>query len=181
MPGPPDPQAGRDVADLDRHAGHHASGLYDGRAMRLEPLYRVEFAYPDGWSVELTGEHGTEWQDFYLAEGACAGRVEGRMRGANHPRRRVDGTYCPDFQGVIETRDGGIVMFDWRGYGRAYPVGARQIVLAATHLSEDEPYRWLNDVVCVGAGEVRTRADGSGPDLVIDVAELVWEPPGDSS
>jgi len=103
------------------------------------------------------------------------------MRGANHPRRRVDGTYCPDFQGVIETGDGATVMFDWRGYGRAYPVGARQIVLTATHLCEDERYRWLNDVVCVGAGEVRTRPDGSGPDLVVDVAELVWEQPGDGS
>ena len=57
------------------------------------------------------------------------------MRGANHPRRRTDGTYCPDFQGVIETGDGAEVMFDWRGYGRAYPVGARQIVLTATHLA----------------------------------------------
>ena len=72
-------------------------------------------------------------------------------------------------------------MFDWRGYGRAYPVAARQIVLTATHLCEDEPYRRLNDVVCVGAGEVRTRPDGNGVDLVIDVAELVWEPPGDAA
>ena len=32
-------------------------------------------------------------------------------------------------------------------------------------------HRWLNDVVCVGTGEVR-------PDhLLIDVAELIWEPP----
>ena len=35
--------------------------------MRLEPLYRVEFTYPEGWSIELAGEHGTQWQDFYLA------------------------------------------------------------------------------------------------------------------
>jgi hypothetical protein len=37
--------------------------------MRLEPLYRVEFTYPQGWSIEL----------------ACTGRIAGRMRGANHP------------------------------------------------------------------------------------------------
>ena len=67
------------------------------------------------------------------------------MRGANHPRRRVDGTYCPDFQGVVETDDGAEVMFDWRGYGRAYPAGRRQIVVTGTHLSADERYRWLND------------------------------------
>jgi hypothetical protein len=39
--------------------------------MRLEPLYRAEFTYPEGWSVELAGDHGREWQDFYLAEGTC--------------------------------------------------------------------------------------------------------------
>ena len=39
-----------------------------------------------------------------------------------------------------------------------------------THVSDNERYRWLNDVVCVGAGEVR-------PDrLLIDVAELIWQP-----
>jgi hypothetical protein len=149
--------------------------------MRLEPLYHVEFVYPEGWSIELAGDHGSEWQDFYLAEGTCTGRIAGRMRGANHPRRRPDGTYCPDFQGVIVTADGAEVMFDWRGYGRAYPVGARQIVLTATHLAQDDRYRWLNDVVCVGTGEVRTPEDGNGVDLVIDVAELIWEPPGDGS
>jgi hypothetical protein len=47
----------------------------------------------------------------------------------------------PDFQGVIETVDGAEVLFDDRGYGRAYPVGRRQIVTSATHLSEDERYR----------------------------------------
>ena len=80
---------------------------------------------------------------------------------------------------MIETADGAAVFFDWRGYGRAYPPGRRQIVLAATHLADDDRYRWLNDVVCVGSGEVRSRPDGEGPDLVIDVAELIWEPPSD--
>ena len=182
MLGPPDPEAGGDVADHGGHGAHRDRwGRYDGRAVKLEPLYHVEFVYPEGWSIELAGDHGSEWQDFYLAEGTCTGRVPGRMRGANHPRRRTDGTYCPDFQGVIVTADGAEVMFDWRGYGRAYPVGARQIVLTATHLAQDERYRWLNDVVCVGVGEVRTPAEGDGADLVIDVAELVWEPPGDGS
>ncbi len=147
--------------------------------MRLEPLYRAEFAYPEEWDVELAGEHGTEWQHFFLAEGLCTGRLAGRLRGANHPRRRTDGTFCPDFQGVIETGDGAAVLFDWRGYGRSYPAGRRQIVLAATHLCDDARYRWLNDVVCAGTGEVRARRDGSGSDLVLEVAELIWEPPAD--
>ena len=144
--------------------------------MRLEPLYSVSFTYPEGWSVELRGEYGAEWQDLYIAEGTCSGRLAGRMRGANHPRRRADGTYCPDFQGVIETQDGAQVMFDWRGYGRAYPAGRRQIVVTGIHLSEDERYRWLNDSVSVGTGEVRSRPDDDGVDLVIEFAELAWEP-----
>jgi hypothetical protein len=137
--------------------------------MRLEPLYRMEFHYPQGWSVDLA-EDGTESQHLYLAEGRCEGRVTGRLAGVNHPRRRGDGTFCPDFHGVISAGDGATVLFECGGYGRAYPQGARQIVCWLTHLSDDPRYRWLNDVVCMGTGEV-------GPDqLFIDVAELVWEP-----
>jgi hypothetical protein len=62
-----------------------------------------------------------------------------------------------------------------RGYGRAYPAGRRQVVATVTHLSHDERYRWLNDAVCVQVGEVRSRP-GLGVELVIDTAELIWEP-----
>lgn len=159
--------------------------------MRLDPLYRVRFRYPEGWSVSLTGTDGTESQHFYFAEGRCEGRITGRLRGANHPHRRTDHTFRPDFQGVIETDDGAVIMFDQRGYGRAYPVDRRQIVASATHLSDDDRYSWLNDVVCVAVGEVRTlTAGGEGGgkqgvtikpviELVLDVAELVWEPIAD--
>jgi hypothetical protein len=46
------------------------------------------------------------------------------------------------------------------------------------HLADREPYRRLNDAVCVCVGEVRAASDPGqpGPDLVIDVAELIWEP-----
>ena len=46
------------------------------------------------------------------------------------------------------------------------------------HLTDREPCSQLNDVVCVCAGEVRAPGDQGqpGPDLVVDVAELVWEP-----
>ena len=118
---------------------------------------------------------GAEGAHLYIAEGRAEGAVEGRFRGLNHPRRRGDGTFEPDFQGVVETGDGAVLLVDIRGYGRAYPLGRRQIVVAITHLSDDERYRRLNDVVCVGVGEVRSQADGD-TELVIDVAELVWEP-----
>ena len=138
--------------------------------MRLEPLYRMVFNYPHEWSVAV-GAEGTESQNLFLAEGRCDGRISGPMRGANHPRRRGDGTFCPDLHGVISTDDGATVLFQCGGYGRTYPVGARQIVCWLTHVCDDERYRRLNDVVCVGTGEVRPAG------LVIDVAELMWEPP----
>ena len=144
--------------------------------MRLQPLYRLRFGYPEGWEVRFGNElDGTESAHLYLAEGRAEGAVEGRFRGLNHPRRRGDGTFEPDFQAVVETGDGAVLLVEIRGYGRAYPLGRRQIVAAVTHLSDDERYRRLNDVLCVGVGEVRSQADGD-VELVIDVAELVWEP-----
>jgi hypothetical protein len=144
--------------------------------VRLEPLYRATFHYPESWYVELEGERGAESEHFLIAEGRCEGRLAGRLRGANHPHRRVDGAYLPDFQGVVEADDGARVLFDYRGIGRTYPDPRRQVVGFATHAAGDERYRWLNDVVAAIAGEVRPRNDGSGTDIVLDVAELVWEP-----
>jgi len=70
-------------------------------------------------------------------------------------------------------------MFDYRGYGRAYPEEQRQVVATATHVSDDERYRRLNDVVCVICGEVRPLPEGAEVSIVLDVQELVWEAPGD--
>ena len=144
--------------------------------MRLEPLYRIRFTYPEGWEVGLEGG----WQQhLFLAEGRCEGSISGRFRGANFPlRRTVAGPYLPDFRAVIETDDGATVMFECHGYGRAHPAGRRQIVGSVLHLSDSERYRRLNDVVCVCVGEVRVPSDPDqeSSDLVLDVAELIWEP-----
>ena len=144
--------------------------------MRLTHLYRVRFTYPEGWEVELDGG----WQQhLYFADGRCEGTVAGRFRGVNFPLRRTpEGPFCPDLRGVIETDDGASIMFECHGYGRAYPAGRRQIVGSVLHLSDSDPYSRLNDVVCVCSGEVRTSNDSDlgGPDLVMDVAELIWEP-----
>jgi hypothetical protein len=142
--------------------------------VRLEPVYRATFWYPESWFVELEDERGVEAEHFFIAEGRCEGRVEGRLRGANHPHRRTDLTYVPDFQGVIEDDDGATVLFDYRGYGRAYPVERRQVVGFAKHFSSDERYKWLNDVVCALMGEVRPGEERT--EIVLDLAELVWEP-----
>ena len=50
--------------------------------------------------------------------------------------------------------------------------------MSATHLSEDERYRWLNDSLSVGVGEVRSQ-EGEPTELVIEWAEVVWEPLSD--
>ncbi|HET8779798.1 MAG TPA: hypothetical protein VFM66_06970 [Agromyces sp.] len=146
--------------------------------MRLEHLYGLRFTYPEGWAVDLEGG----WQQhFYLAEGTCEGGLTGRFRASNAPLRRTDdGPFQPDIRGVIETDDGATIMFESHGYGRAYPVGSRQIVGTVLHMSDHPEYRRLNDVVCVCVGEVRSRSESdAGPQLVLDVAELIWEPLGD--
>ena len=48
--------------------------------MRLEPLYRVTFRYPEAFRA------GDEL--LLIAQGRVEGRVEGRFRGANRARRR---------------------------------------------------------------------------------------------
>ena len=147
--------------------------------MRLEPLYRIRFTYPESWAVGLEGG----WQQlFFMAEGHCEGSVTGRFRGANFPRKEgAGGPFRPDFRAVIEADDGATIMVEWHGYGRACPPGRRQIVGTLFHLADREPYHRLNDVVCVSAGEVRAPRDPGqpGPDLVVDVAELIWEPIAD--
>lgn len=150
--------------------------------MRLEPLYRLRFVYPNSWETQLTGTLGAEEQHFFLAEGRAEGRITGRFRASNAPRRRADGTFTPAFHGVIETDDGATVYVEFHGYGRTYPAGRRQWLVAGIHLSDAAPYKWLNDAIVVGTGEVRwdtppvTDDPNASPDLVLDVAELIWEP-----
>jgi len=72
-------------------------------------------------------------------------------------------------------------MVEWHGHGRAHPPERRQIIGSVFHLADREPYSRLNDAVYVCAGEVRAPSGPgqTGPDLVIDVAELIWEPIAD--
>ncbi|HLN50489.1 MAG TPA: DUF3237 family protein [Thermoplasmata archaeon] len=164
--------------------------------MQLKPLYRLRFEYSRDWEVEVKGEQGSEQQLFLLAEGTVEGRIRGRFSGANYPRRRTDRTAVTDFRGAIETEDGAVIVVEYHGYGLAHTPAhdqvagpdRRQWVATATHLSDHKEYQWLNDVVCVGTGEVAARAGGTTPPgiglsapsqatLTLDVAELVWELP----
>ncbi|MFP5450471.1 MAG: hypothetical protein ACLGG9_01840, partial [Thermoleophilia bacterium] len=106
--------------------------------MRLEPLYRATFRYPDGGKgTLLEGEAGSEGHYFFVAEGTVEGRINGRLQGANHPRSRVDRSALPNIQGAIETADGAVIIFDWSGFARPNPPERRQIVVSATHVSGD--------------------------------------------
>ena len=157
--------------------------------MHLKLLYTVRFFYPEGWAVRLKDStepksNTTEEEHFYFAEGICDGRLAGEYRGANHPHRRIDKAFVMNLQGFIKTNDGALIMTNYKGYGRSYPIGRRQVVGAAWHVTDSEKYHWLNDTVCAIAGEVRAPT-GVPPErirqddvkLVFDVAEIVWEPP----
>lgn len=143
--------------------------------MRLEPLYRLTFRYTEEWGVGLGDDPSPAGAYFFIAEGRCSGSVTGRFRAANHPLRRADGTFLPDLQGIIDTDDGATIVLDMRGYGRAHPVGRRQVVVSLTHVSDDPRYSRLNDSLSVGCGEVR-RLSEEDTELFIDVRELIWEP-----
>jgi hypothetical protein len=143
--------------------------------VRLQSLYRCTFASTERWSVKLDGAGGTERQGFLLVEGRANGRLSGRLRAANSPRQRTDGTQTPDFRGVIVTHDGAAVYFAWHGYGRAAGGGPSQLLGSITHLSEDARYSWLNQAICVLTGEVRPQADDRF-EVVLEVSELIWEP-----
>jgi hypothetical protein len=125
--------------------------------MRLEPLYRLTFRYPESWRA------GTD--RFLIAEGSCEGRVSGRFRGANYARRAADG-YAPLLHGAIATDDGAEVLIALTGHGAPQ---AGRVVASVVHTAEGE-YAWLNETLGVVCGEVR------GREILLDVAELVWEP-----
>jgi hypothetical protein len=144
--------------------------------MRLEPLYRITFTTPEAWQVGVENANGTERQSFLIAEGRSEGRLSARYRGANFPRTRTDGALLPDFRGVLETDDGATVLFTWHGYAIPRPGSKLELVGTMTHVTDDQRYSRLNDVVCALAGELRPHVDGSGYEVVLDVAELIWEP-----
>jgi uncharacterized protein DUF3237 len=159
--------------------------------MQLKPLYTVRFFYPEGWEVKLrdpaeSSGATTEEEHFYFPQGRCEGTISGDYRGANHPHRRVDKTFAMNIQGFIKTDDGALIMTEYKGYGRTYPKGRRQVVGAAWHVTDSEKYRWLNDAVCAIAGEVRAPLDvppekikQADVKLIFSIAEIVWESPPD--
>jgi hypothetical protein len=130
--------------------------------VRLEPLYRLSFRYPESFR---SGD-----ERLLFAEGTADGRLAGRFRAANRAARLADGRYLPELQGAVTTADDATVLLRLVGYGRpdAEPVG--RVLGAIQHTCADDRYGWLDGTLGVVAGEVR------GREVVLDVAELVWEP-----
>ena len=143
--------------------------------MRLEPIYTVTFTTPEAWSVEVPSDAGVEGRSFLLAEGRSTGRLSARFRASNFPRKRADGALVPAFRGVLETDDGGVVLFEWQGLAVRGDTGTLRLLGSLVHITDHLHYRWLNDRVCAVEGEVRRRADGSGSDVVFEVSDMVWE------
>jgi len=127
--------------------------------MRLEPLYSATFTTPERWSVELPSAGAAGAQAFLIAEGRVTGRLAGRLRGADSPRRRSDGVLLPDFRGVVETDDGATVLFAWHGYTRAGSGGNRELVGSITHVSGEERYPMAEHVSRVLSGRLRPGED----------------------
>lgn len=130
--------------------------------MRLEPLYRLVFSYSESYRA------GDEW--LLVGEGRCEGRVSGRYRCVNRPRRRPDGTWVPDMDGAVETDDGATVLLRLTGRGEPEAEPTGRVVVTLRHVADDERYAWLDGAVCAAAGDVRDR------EIRLDVAEIVWEP-----
>jgi hypothetical protein len=143
--------------------------------MLLERLYTVTFTTPEAWSVEITADAGTEGRGFLLAEGRSTGRLSARYRAANFPRKRTDGALVPEFRGVLETDDGAAILFEWLGLAVRTGSGTRRLFGSLVHTTDDPRYCWLNDRVCAVEGEVRSRSDGSGSEVICEVSEMVWE------
>ena len=81
---------------------------------------------------------------------------------------------------MLETDDGGVVLFEWQGLAVSTDSGNRRLLGSLVHTSDDPRYRWLNDRVCAVEGEVRHGTDGA--EVVFEVSEMVWEgvPPASS-
>ena len=103
------------------------------------------------------------------------GRLSARYRAANFPRKRADGALVPEFRWVLETDDGGAILFEWQGLAVRSDSGRRRLLGSLVHTTDHPRYRWLNDRVCAVEGEVRPRTDASGSEVVFEVSEMVWE------
>lgn len=106
--------------------------------------------------------------------------VEPRLAGlkapwvwSNYPRRRTDGRMLPNVRGLITTRDGASILFEFRGRTIFEGDEPGRQNLVGWFESDNESYRWLNDLVCIAEGGI----SATGPDMVINVYAGIHELP----
>jgi hypothetical protein len=138
--------------------------------MRLDPLCELELAYRN--LVVISPYGGADGAAYGEGEGKAIGdRLNGTARWSNHPKRRGDGVFLPDAHGVIETDDGGTVLFHVRGRTLFEDESGRQN-LVLTFESESDSYRWLNHEVCVAEGVIDAERGAMHANVYVCVNEL---------
>ena len=125
--------------------------------MHLVPLCTMDLGYVGGFhSARPYGnEAGIGWG---IGDGTAAGdQLSGDVQWSNHPIRRGDGMMLPNLRGMVVTPDDHEVFFDLGGrttwVERVDETLGRQL-FAAFFESEAEPYKWLNDEVCIAEGVI---------------------------
>lgn len=133
--------------------------------MRLVPLFEGELRFDESTEVGFpaAGEDG-DWSGYVRGDGQVVGeRLSGELLWTNHPRRRADGVWLPDFQGVITTGDGVNLLFSLSGYnqgvGDPFGYDRRMATAALVLVAADERYRWVNSLFAVVEADVRPSAD----------------------
>jgi len=92
---------------------------------------------------------GQEGSGYGEGDGSIKGeRIKGAVRWVSHPRHRGDGSVLPNFDGIIKTDDGAIVLFKFQGK-TVWVHGMGRQLLSAIFETEDNRYKWLDDAFCV--------------------------------
>ena len=148
--------------------------------MRLEPLCMLDLEYddragvPDGGFVLVSPYAGGEGAGYGGGHGTARGeRLSGTVVWSNHPRRRSDGRMLPDAHGLILAPDGARIVFELRGRTVFEDPARGAQNLIGWFESDDEPYRWLNDVVCAAEGVIRMDTARAEIAVFVVVNELV--------
>ena len=145
--------------------------------MRLDYLCDMRITLDESQAQARRGG-GEEGSLFALGGGSVAGeRLRGSIRCANHARRRSDGAMQPDVAGVITTDDHAAILFHMRGLTlwQPTPEGPKGDQISwISFETDDEHYRWLNDLRCVLEGVVRIQP-GVGASGTVRVYSCVNE------
>ena len=126
--------------------------------VRLEPLSIFHWGYEEDARVKAPGyvivsaydsEEGIGYGE---GRGTATGQVEGTVVWSNYPRRRTDGRMLPNVRGLVTTRDGASILFEFRGRTIFEGDEPGRQNLVGWFESDHKSYRWLNDVVCIAEG-----------------------------